>query len=97
MRYLFTFSSALTSTRVSRVSGIRKATAWYSSHISMIDPKIRGRPKPKPTILLLTDDVQNRIKGEKEGIECSSGKFLPLVMKMIFNSVSEGIRGELGR
>ena len=62
---------------VSHALGIRKATAWYSSHISAIDPKIRGRPKPKPVVLLLTDDVQNRIRGEKEGIECSSGKFLP--------------------
>jgi len=71
------FPSAFTGMRVFHVSGIRKATAWYSSHISMIDPKIRGRPKPKPVVLLLTNDVQNRIKGEKEGIKCSSGKFLP--------------------
>lgn len=55
--------------------GIRKAVAWYSSHISLMNPTIRGqRPRPKPTVLLLTDDVQNRIKGEKEGIKCASGK-----------------------
>lgn len=55
--------------------GIRKAVAWYSSHISLINPTIRGQhPKPKPSVLLLTDDVQNRTKGEKEGIKCSSGK-----------------------
>ena len=55
--------------------GIRKAAAWYSSHISLINPTIRGqRPKPRPAVLLLTDDVQNRVKGEKEGIRCSSGR-----------------------
>ncbi|KAF9654049.1 RNB-domain-containing protein [Thelephora ganbajun] len=53
--------------------GIRKATAWYSSHISLINPPVRGQhPKPKPIVVLLTDDLQNRIKGEKEGIKCSS-------------------------
>ena len=58
-----------------RALGIRKAAAWYSSHISLINPTIRGQhPKPKPAVLLLTDDVQNRVKGEKEGIKCSSGK-----------------------
>lgn len=75
---IFTFFSALRSTSGPRALGIRKATAWYSSHISMINPMIRGRqPKPKPIALLLTDDVQNRIKGEKDGIKCSSGKISP--------------------
>jgi len=74
----FTFFSVLKSTSGPRALGIRKATAWYSSHISMINPIIRGRqPKPRPTALLLTDDVQNRIKGEKDGIKCSSGKVSP--------------------
>ena len=72
------FFSALRSTFGPRALGIRKATAWYSSHISMMNPIIRGRqPKPKPVALLLTDDVQNRIKGEKDGIKCSSSKVSP--------------------
>jgi hypothetical protein len=62
-----------------RTLGIRKAATWYSSHISLINPTIRGqRPKPRPAVLLLTDDVQNRVKGEKEGISSSSGWLSPL-------------------
>lgn len=76
--FVFAFFSALRSTFGPRALGIRKATAWYSSHISMMNPIIRGRqPKPKPVALLLTDDVQNRIKGEKDGIKCSSSKVSP--------------------
>ncbi|KAI0050008.1 mitotic control protein dis3 [Auriscalpium vulgare] len=49
--------------------GIRKGTAWYNSHISLTRPTIRGQPPPTlPTVVLLTDDVANRQKAEKEGI-----------------------------
>jgi exosome complex exonuclease DIS3/RRP44 len=74
----FILRSILTNTCGPHAPGIRKATAWYSSHISLINPTIRGQhPKPKPAVLLLTDDAQNRIKGEKEGTKCSSGKVSP--------------------
>lgn len=34
-------------------------------------------------MLLLTDDVQNRVKGEKEGIKCLSGKVRLLNVNLI--------------
>ena len=38
-------------------------------------PPIRGQaPPPLPTVVLLTDDVDNRSKAEKDGIPCSSGE-----------------------
>ena len=78
MFYFNFFLFALKGTSGPRVLGIRKAAVWYSSHISLINPTIRGKhPKPNPAVLLLTDDVQNRIKGEKDGIKCSSGKVSP--------------------
>ncbi|KAH9977177.1 hypothetical protein BGW80DRAFT_1443481 [Lactifluus volemus] len=52
---------------------IRIGAAWYNTHISLTRPLIRGQPKPiLPTILLLTDDVANRLEAEKNGIPCSS-------------------------
>lgn len=55
-------------------SGIRKATAWYNSHISLSRPPVRGQAKPVlPDVVLLTDDAANRQKAEKEGIKCMSG------------------------
>lgn len=67
-------------------TGIRRAVAWYSAHISLINPTIRGqRPKPRPTALLLTDDVQSRIKGEKEGVKCLSGIHLRFKTSAIFD------------
>ena len=54
--------------------GIRKATAWYNSHISLARPPVRGQAAPVlPDVLLLTDDAANREKAEKEGIKCLSG------------------------
>ncbi|KAF7980217.1 hypothetical protein HWV62_39325 [Athelia sp. TMB] len=44
--------------------GIRKATAWYNSHISLVH---RGKQK-LPTVVLMTEDVANRQKAEKDGI-----------------------------
>ncbi|OSD00737.1 RNB-domain-containing protein [Trametes coccinea BRFM310] len=53
--------------------GIRKATAWYNNHVSLARPPVRGQAKPPlPTIVLLTDDVANRQKAEKEGLTCMS-------------------------
>ena len=58
-------------------SGIRMATAWYSTHLSLSRPVIRGRSsRPLPTVVLLSDDVANRQKAEKEGLACMSGMFL---------------------
>jgi hypothetical protein len=62
--------------------GIRKATAWYNSHLAVNRPPIRGRPAPiVPTVVLMTEDAANRHKAEKGGIFSISGKFclgLPL-------------------
>jgi exosome complex exonuclease DIS3/RRP44 len=40
--------------------GIRKATAWYDSHL-------------KSTVVLMTEDAANREKAEKSGITSTSG------------------------
>ncbi|KAH9834605.1 RNB-domain-containing protein [Rhodofomes roseus] len=49
--------------------GIRMATAWYKTHISLARPPVRGQPsRPSPTVVLLSDDVANRQKAEKEGL-----------------------------
>jgi exosome complex exonuclease DIS3/RRP44 len=46
--------------------GIRKAAAWYSSHLKLNRPPIRGQGPPKiPTIVLMTEDAANRQKAEK--------------------------------
>ncbi|OCH86604.1 RNB-domain-containing protein, partial [Obba rivulosa] len=53
--------------------GIRKAASWYNSHISVAHHSVKGgAKKPLPTVVLLTDDVANRQKAEKEGITCTS-------------------------
>ena len=55
--------------------GIRKGTAWYNSHLSLTRPIIPGQAAPTiPTVVLLTDDVADRQKAEREGIQCLSGK-----------------------
>lgn len=49
---------------------IRKAAAWYSSHLSI------GSVKGKcPQIVLLTDDDNNRKLAQEDGISCCSGKY----------------------
>ncbi|RDX49603.1 RNB-domain-containing protein [Lentinus brumalis] len=53
--------------------GIRRATAWYKGHLELSRPQIRGQTKPpQPAVVLLTDDVANRQKAEKEGLPCVS-------------------------
>ncbi|KIP12193.1 hypothetical protein PHLGIDRAFT_98579 [Phlebiopsis gigantea 11061_1 CR5-6] len=53
--------------------GIRKATAWYNTHISLARPPIRGQTRPPlPDVVLLTDDAANRQKAEKDGIKSLS-------------------------
>ncbi|KAH9927369.1 RNB-domain-containing protein [Amylocystis lapponica] len=53
--------------------GIRKATSWYNEHVSLARPPIRGQPvRAIPKIVLLTDDVANRQKAEKQGLSCVS-------------------------
>ncbi|KAF8306782.1 RNB-domain-containing protein [Clavulina sp. PMI_390] len=50
---------------------IRKAAAWYNSHIK----ETRGKGKQSeslPIVLLLTDDAENRRRAEKEKIPCVS-------------------------
>ncbi|KAI4518003.1 RNB-domain-containing protein [Schizophyllum commune Loenen D] len=55
--------------------GIRKATSWYSSHLSVTRPPIRGKSQPKiPQVVLLTADAANREKAQKEGLTCLSIK-----------------------
>ncbi|KAF4596181.1 exosome catalytic subunit dis3 [Pleurotus pulmonarius] len=58
--------------------GIRNATAWYNEHIQTLcratnssRSKSRTNP-PAPTVVLITNDVANRRKAEKEKIPCSS-------------------------
>ncbi|EIN05091.1 RNB-domain-containing protein [Punctularia strigosozonata HHB-11173 SS5] len=52
--------------------GIRKATEWYNAHLSAIRKVSRSAKSTLPTVVLLTDDVANRQKAEKEGISCVS-------------------------
>ncbi|KAH8092215.1 RNB-domain-containing protein [Cristinia sonorae] len=53
--------------------GIRKATAWYNTHISLARPPVRNQSKPPvTTAVLLTDDVANRQRAEAEGIKAIS-------------------------
>ncbi|VDC05343.1 unnamed protein product [Peniophora sp. CBMAI 1063] len=53
--------------------GIRTAAAWFNTHLAMTRPPIRGQTqKPLPSVVLLTDDVANRQKAEKEDIPCFS-------------------------
>jgi len=50
---------------------IRKAAAWYAQHIASMKVGLRG--KMPPSIVLLTDDVENRKRAEVEGVPTSSG------------------------
>lgn len=59
---------------------IRKATAWYNTHISLTRPPVRGQPRSLPTVVLLTDDAANRQKAESEGLQCMSGKRFVFVL-----------------
>ncbi|KAI1791379.1 RNB-domain-containing protein [Ganoderma leucocontextum] len=53
--------------------GIRKATSWYNNHLTLARPPVRGQSRPSlPPVVLLTDDVANRQKAEKEGLSCVS-------------------------
>lgn len=55
--------------------GIRKATSWYTQHLSLSRPPIRGQPSQiLPSVVLLTDDFANRHKAEQEGLACLSGQ-----------------------
>jgi len=56
--------------------GIRIATAWYNTHISLTRPPIRGQTKNAlPTVVLMTEDAANRQKAEQAGISCISGMY----------------------
>ncbi|KAE9408711.1 RNB-domain-containing protein [Gymnopus androsaceus JB14] len=49
--------------------GIRTATAWYNTHISLTRPPVRGQTRtPHPTVVLMTEDAANRQKAEQSGI-----------------------------
>ncbi|GBP37964.1 Exosome complex exonuclease RRP44 [Eumeta japonica] len=71
---------------------IRKAVAWYSSHLS-----IENRANDFPQIVLLTDDENNRKLAQEEGIICCSVKdyienvngFVGLVDKLSKNIAPE--------
>ncbi|KAF9456707.1 RNB-domain-containing protein [Collybia nuda] len=53
--------------------GIRKAVAWYNTHISLTHPPIRGQaPKKLPKVVLMTEDAGNRERAERAGITCVS-------------------------
>ncbi|KAF5369035.1 hypothetical protein D9758_002962 [Tetrapyrgos nigripes] len=52
--------------------GIRNATAWYNTHISLTHPPIRGQTQAAlPTVVLMTEDAANRQKAEQAGISCT--------------------------
>lgn len=55
------------------VIAIRKAASWYAQHVASMKVGLRG--KMPPSIVLLTDDVENRKRAEAEGIPTSSGTF----------------------
>jgi exosome complex exonuclease DIS3/RRP44 len=55
------------------VLGIRKASAWYTKHLKLTRPAVRGHLAQLPTIVLLTEDAANREKAGKEGITAMSG------------------------
>ena len=56
--------------------GIRKATAWYNSHLKLNHHTVDGEsPEKVPTIVLMTEDAANRQKAEKSGITSTSGLF----------------------
>ncbi|EJF61412.1 RNB-domain-containing protein [Dichomitus squalens LYAD-421 SS1] len=53
--------------------GIRKATSWYNCHLSLARPPVRGQSRPPlPVVVLMSDDVANCQKAEKEGLSCIS-------------------------
>src|ERR1700722_19238277 len=64
------------------LTGIRVATAWYNSHISLTHPPIRGQPnKILPSVVLMTEDADNRRKAEQENIPSVSGPYpLPVLV-----------------
>jgi exosome complex exonuclease DIS3/RRP44 len=56
------------------VLGIRKATAWYNSHLKLNRFPVRGQSPPKiPAVVLMTEDAANRQIAEKSGIASTSG------------------------
>jgi hypothetical protein len=52
---------------------IRKAASWYAQHVASMKVGLRG--KMPPSIVLLTEDVENRKRAEAEGIPTSSGTY----------------------
>jgi len=52
---------------------IRKAASWYSQHVASMKVGLRG--KVPPSIVLLTDDVENRKRAEAEGVPTSSSTY----------------------
>ncbi|KAF8583853.1 RNB-domain-containing protein [Ramaria rubella] len=47
---------------------IRKATAWYNSHIALNIPPVRGQKTTLPAAVLVTDDAANRNLAESDGV-----------------------------
>ena len=57
------------------IAGIRKTATWYTKHISLNKPPVRGQKQPIfPTVVLLTEDAANRTKSEQAGISALSGE-----------------------
>ena len=50
---------------------IRKAASWYAQHAASMKVGLRGNVPP--SVVLLTDDVENRKRAEAEGVPTSSG------------------------
>ena len=50
---------------------IRKAASWYDQRAASMKVGLRG--KVPPSVVLLTDDVENRKRAEAEGVPTSPG------------------------
>jgi len=57
--------------------GIRTAAQWYRDHLSLANPVIRGQSAVIPSVVLLTDDVDNRRKASIGQVKTASGTVFP--------------------
>ncbi|KAG9080496.1 exosome catalytic subunit dis3, partial [Ceratobasidium sp. 370] len=55
---------------INNISGIRLSASWYANHYT------HSRPSAKASIVLLTDDAENRRRAAKEGINTLSGAWV---------------------
>jgi exosome complex exonuclease DIS3/RRP44 len=81
------------------IAAIRKATAWYNSHISLSFPTFRSQSVTVPMVVLLTDDAANRSLAAVGGVDSLSGRHsvqLKCVLLETSHYLSAAIRGRNG-